>query len=171
MPLGGFWTLYWPTLQRHLLPSERVCVYSPLLPVCVSLTRVRFESASRKETWYSLVQRDSFLGFLPSLCFYGDLCVCTGFTWSLERSRFREAASGGFYFFSFLVVVSAKITAGSQGSVVKRKRWCCWVTMLSLKCPGNVGLHIWPANSCSQTAAAALRSTCEGISARWRTRY
>lgn len=132
----------WVLLESALTTpaSRRACWCSPLQPVCVSLTRVRLGKRLQEGNVIFIGPTRLFWAFAFTL-FYGDLCVCTGFTRSLERSLFCQPASGGFYFFA-VVVVSAKITARFQGSVVRRKSRCCRLTMLSENCPGNVGLPL-----------------------------
>lgn len=178
MPLGCCWTQPWPTRQQtNTTPpaTRRACVFPSAACACFINSRAALKAPPGRKLDIHWSNETLFWAFTFTL-FYGDLCVCTAFTRSLER--FQPASIWWLLFFAVVAVVSAKITTGSQGSVVWRKRSCCWVTMLSQKCPGNVGLHIRPANSCatvlspcSQTAAATLESTCGGISARWWTRY
>lgn len=77
-----------------------------------------------------------FSGLLPSFCFMETFCVCAGLLEALKKSIHPARL-----LFFFVVVVRAKITAGFQGSVMRRKRPCCSVTMLSRGCPGNVSLE------------------------------
>lgn len=124
--------------------SRRACVCSPLLPVCVSLTRVRLRKRLQEGNVIFIGPTRLFSGLLPSLCFMETFVSALVLLAALkEKKSFHPARIWwGLFFFSFfaVVVVRAKITTGFQGSVVRRKRRCCWVTMLSQNCPGNVGL-------------------------------
>lgn len=117
MPLGCYRTQQTDTTTPPA--SRRARVRSPLLPGCVRFinSRAALIAPPGRKPDIHWSNETLFWAFTFTL-FYGDLCVCTGFTCSLERSHFSQPPSGGFYFFAAVVVVSAKITAGFQGSVV-----------------------------------------------------
>lgn len=121
--------------------SRRACVCSPLLPVWVSLTRVRLWKRLQEGNVIFIGPTRLFSGLLPSLCFMETFVSALVLLAALkEVISSRQNLVESFFFFA-VVVVRAKITTGFQGSVVRRKRRCCRVTMLSQNCPGNVGLR------------------------------
>lgn len=77
-----------------------------------------------------------FSGLLPSFCFMETFCVCAGLLEALKKPIHPARL-----LFFLLLLSELKLPPGFQGSVMRRKRPCCSVTMLSRGRPGNVSLE------------------------------
>lgn len=157
----------WVLLESALTTpaSRRACWCSPLQPVCVSLTRVRLWKRLQEGNVIFIGPTRLFWAFTFTL-FYGDLCVCTGFTRSLERSHFCQPASGGFYFLLLLLSVlklppgfKAALWGGRAGvagwqcyhKTVQEMSGCHWAREQLCDCfivvfpdsSGHARVHLW----------------------------
>lgn len=117
--------------------SATKCVFSSAACVCFINSRATLKAPPGRKRDIHWSNETLFWAFTFTL-FYGDLCVCTGSTLSLERSHFCQPASGGFYFLLLLLSV-LKLPPGFKAAL-RGGSACCWVTMLSQNYPGNVVL-------------------------------
>lgn len=115
-----------------------MCVFSCVACVCFINSRAVLRAPPGRKRDIHWSNETLFWAFTFTLFLWRPLCLHWFYSQPWKKS-FQPASICWLLFFA-AVVVDAKITAVFQGSVVRRKRRCCWVTMLSQNCPGNVGL-------------------------------
>lgn len=93
-----------------------MCVFSSAACVCFinSCAALKAPPGRKRDLHWS--NETLFWAFTFTL-FYGDLCVCTGFTRSLENSHFSQPASGGFYFLLLLLLSMLKLPPGFKAAL------------------------------------------------------
>lgn len=144
-----------------------MCVFPSAACVCFINSRAALKAPPGRKRDIHWSNETLFWAFTFTL-FYGDLCVCTGFTRSLERSHFIQPESGGVFFCCCCCCQSQRVSRQRCEEEAPVLLGDNVITKLSRKCRSAIR----PVNSyatvlslCSQTAAT-LESTCGGISAR-----
>lgn len=153
-----------------------MCVFSSVACVRFINSRAALKAPPGRKRDIHWSNETLFWAFTFTL-FYGDLCVCAGFTRSLERSNFSQPASGGFYFLPLLFSMlklppgfKVALWGGSEGVA----GWQCYhktVQEMSDCYSASKQICATVLSPCSQTAAATPESTCGGISVRCWIRY
>lgn len=113
MPLGCCWDRPWPSWRSNKLSDPTcfpacMCVFPSAACVCFINSRAALKAPPGRKRDIHWSNETLFWAFTFTL-FYGDLCVCTGFTRSLERSHFIQPESGGVFSFLFLLLLLSEL--------------------------------------------------------------